>query len=209
MPHSESVIPIGVPIAPTEPDDINPTHIAEYGRGGCMSVADSTARDAIPSDRLTVGMLVFVQDEDTYYKLASLPGTWEAFPPESVLTSVSKEASADTILNASAWTAMTTTMSLAAGTWLIIGTTTVESVTNHTNIAVRIWNSTASRYIGSTSIHVEHSGEPHGVTVSGIAVLATTSTISFDANPTDSSSSLYQANGSGSKTCRIDAVRIS
>lgn len=76
MPHSESVFPLGVPIAPTEPTDINPTHIAEYGRGGLMSVADTTARNAIPSERLTVGMLVYVQSSSTYYTLTALPSTW-------------------------------------------------------------------------------------------------------------------------------------
>jgi hypothetical protein len=76
MPHTESVFPLGIPIAPTEPTDINPTHIAEYGRGGLMSVADQTARDAIPSSRLTVGMLVFVQADGKYYTLTALPGTW-------------------------------------------------------------------------------------------------------------------------------------
>lgn len=76
MPHTESVFPLGIPIAPTEPTDINPTHIAEYGRGGLMSVANQTARDAIPSSRLTVGMLVFVQDGGKYYTLTALPGTW-------------------------------------------------------------------------------------------------------------------------------------
>jgi hypothetical protein len=76
MPYNEAVFPLGVPIAPTEPTDVNPTHIAEYGRGGLMSVATIAARDAIPSGRKTVGMLVFVSAESKYYTLSSLPGTW-------------------------------------------------------------------------------------------------------------------------------------
>lgn len=76
MPYSEAVFPLGVPIAPTEPSDVNPTHIAEYGRGGCMSVATLLARDAIPEGRRTVGMLVYVQDVLTYYTLTALPNSW-------------------------------------------------------------------------------------------------------------------------------------
>lgn len=76
MPHTESVFPLGVPIAPTEPTDTNPTHIAEYGRGGLMSVADLTARGAISDDRKKVGMLVYVQSEAKYFTLTALPNTW-------------------------------------------------------------------------------------------------------------------------------------
>jgi hypothetical protein len=76
MPHSEAVFPLGVPIAPTEPADVNPTHIAEYGRGGCMSVATLVARDAIPESRRTVGMLVYVQAAASYYTLTALPNSW-------------------------------------------------------------------------------------------------------------------------------------
>lgn len=76
MPHPEPVLPLGVPIAPTEPADTNPTHIAEYGRGGLMTVADTTARNAIPASRKTVGMLVYVTAESKYYTLTATPNTW-------------------------------------------------------------------------------------------------------------------------------------
>jgi hypothetical protein len=77
MPHAEPVLPLGVPIAPTEPADTNPTHIAEYGRGGLMTVATTTARDAIPASRKTVGMLVYVTANSTYYTLTATPNTWQ------------------------------------------------------------------------------------------------------------------------------------
>jgi len=77
MPHAEPVLPLGVPIAPTEPTDTNPTHIAEYGRGGLMTVASTAARDAIPASRKTVGMLVYVTDSSTYYTLTATPNTWQ------------------------------------------------------------------------------------------------------------------------------------
>ena len=76
MPHPEPVLPLGVPIAPTEPADTNPTHIAEYGRGGLMTVASTAARDAIPASRKTVGMLVYVTDQSKYYTLTATPNTW-------------------------------------------------------------------------------------------------------------------------------------
>jgi len=78
MPHTEAVLTVGVPLAPVEPADTNPTHIAEYGRGGLMSVASLAERDAIPSDRKKVGMLVYVQAVPAYYTLTALPNTWAA-----------------------------------------------------------------------------------------------------------------------------------
>lgn len=79
MPHDEPVLPLGVPIAPTEPADTNPTHIAEYGRGGLMTVATTAARDAIPASRKTVGMMVYVSADSAYYTLTALPSTWQSF----------------------------------------------------------------------------------------------------------------------------------
>ncbi len=79
MPHTESVLPLGVPIAPTEPTDGNSTHIDNYGRGGLHSVADIAARDAIASDRRRVGMVCYVQADSTHYKLTALPNTWATF----------------------------------------------------------------------------------------------------------------------------------
>lgn len=86
MPHAEPVLPLGVPIAPTEPADTNPTHIAEYGRGGLMTVATTTARDAIPASRKTVGMLVYVTANSTYYTLTATPNTWQVLTTGGGLT---------------------------------------------------------------------------------------------------------------------------
>jgi hypothetical protein len=91
MPHSESVLPLGVPIAPTEPTDGNSTHIAEYGRGGLHSVSDLTARGAIATDRKKVGMLVWVESEVKYYRLSALPNTWVELSTGGGVTSVNGE----------------------------------------------------------------------------------------------------------------------
>lgn len=56
-------------ITPTDTTDTYPTHSAEYGKGGHRTVADTAARDAIPTDRREEGMLVFVADTGLEYRL--------------------------------------------------------------------------------------------------------------------------------------------
>lgn len=60
---------VGSKIVPTDSADTYATHEAAYGKGGHRSVADNTARDAIPTDRREEGMTVYVQDTDTLYYL--------------------------------------------------------------------------------------------------------------------------------------------
>lgn len=60
---------ITAPIAPTSAGDTYASHIAEYGKGGYMAVADNTARDAITTDRRTYGMLVYVIATGIMYTL--------------------------------------------------------------------------------------------------------------------------------------------
>lgn len=52
--------PITAPVAPSSASDAYPSHIAEYGKGGYMAVADNAARDAIVAARRTYGMQVYV-----------------------------------------------------------------------------------------------------------------------------------------------------
>lgn len=62
-------------ITPTDTiADIYATHDALYGKGGLRSVADYTERNAISNFRRTVGMLVYVESTDEYWKL--LPEPW-------------------------------------------------------------------------------------------------------------------------------------
>ena len=59
---------IGSSVVPSDTADTYATHQATYGLGGWRSVADTAARDAIPSDRREEGMIVYVRDIDiTYY----------------------------------------------------------------------------------------------------------------------------------------------
>ena len=68
-----AVIPgtnLSAPIVPQTTDDNFPTHFAELGKGGKMEVADTTARNAIPAERRTIGMFVTTQNDGKTYTLA-------------------------------------------------------------------------------------------------------------------------------------------
>jgi len=66
-------------IVPTDTADIYSTHDSLYGRGGLRTVTNATARDAIPADRRTHGMLVYVVADAQYYTLEADLVTWTAF----------------------------------------------------------------------------------------------------------------------------------
>jgi hypothetical protein len=57
MSASDGVVVRG-PIVPGDTTDVYPTHLAQYGQGGYRAVADVAARDAIPAERRTLGMVV-------------------------------------------------------------------------------------------------------------------------------------------------------
>jgi hypothetical protein len=56
-------------ILPYSSDDTYPTHIDTFGKGGYRTVATSTDRDAIPADRRSEGMLVYVIGDGLVYQL--------------------------------------------------------------------------------------------------------------------------------------------
>lgn len=66
---------LAAPIAPFTTEDTYPTHYAEYGKGGWHSVATISDRDAIPVQRRETGMVVFVQEDNTPYRLTA-EGNW-------------------------------------------------------------------------------------------------------------------------------------
>jgi len=71
-----SVVVTG-PVAPTDTTDTYPSHLALYGKGGWRTVADTTARDAIPAARREEGMIVVVQSPAlALYRLGSDLTTW-------------------------------------------------------------------------------------------------------------------------------------
>lgn len=80
MPWDEPTIPVDAPIAPRDPDDTYPSHFANYGRGGFHTVTTVSARNAIPSGLLALGMACRVTDTGVEYRLTDLsPVTWEEF----------------------------------------------------------------------------------------------------------------------------------
>ncbi|MBP7209562.1 MAG: hypothetical protein KBA02_00035 [Paludibacteraceae bacterium] len=94
---------IGSKIVPSDTADTYPTHEDIYGKGGLISVADSTARNAIPNDRCKEGMLVVTQSDGQLWRLKSgfsnptVDGDWENnidtqnASPSLTLTNITEE----------------------------------------------------------------------------------------------------------------------
>lgn len=76
-------INIAAPVAPYTTDDVYPSHFALYGKGGWRTVATLAERNAIPFDRLELGMIVCVLDTGMRIKkrfeLTGLTGTFTSF----------------------------------------------------------------------------------------------------------------------------------
>lgn len=71
---------IAAPVVPFDTQDVYPTHVDEYGKGGFVALADTAARDAIPVGRLKIGMLVSTADDKKVWRLDALdPVTWTEF----------------------------------------------------------------------------------------------------------------------------------
>lgn len=62
--------PLTAPIAPLNEGDNYASHLERFQEGGYRSVADLTARDAIPTNRRKENMLVYVVSSDTIYTLS-------------------------------------------------------------------------------------------------------------------------------------------
>ena len=56
-----------------------PTHKSEFGKGGWHEVATTSERDAIPTERRTAGMAVYVINEAKIYILDANLTTWTEF----------------------------------------------------------------------------------------------------------------------------------
>jgi hypothetical protein len=67
---------VAAPIVPGSTDDVFPTHDAQYGRGGYRAVANVAERDAIPTERRSVGMVVRDASTNVEWVLASDLVTW-------------------------------------------------------------------------------------------------------------------------------------
>lgn len=71
-------VPVSAPIDTYAAANTYPTHFANRGKGGYMTVADTTQRDAISALRREEGMVVFVISDGTEYRLDADLTTWVA-----------------------------------------------------------------------------------------------------------------------------------
>lgn len=78
------------PIAPGDTLDTYATHFEQYGQGGYRTVATTSERDGIPTDRRKSGMLVYVHETATAYQLGTNLTSWTQWPtlPTAATTSV-------------------------------------------------------------------------------------------------------------------------
>lgn len=67
--QENGTVPLAGPIGTIGTDDTYPTHLSIRGKGGLMSVADITARNAIPTARRQELMLVGVVSDQKVYQL--------------------------------------------------------------------------------------------------------------------------------------------
>lgn len=63
-------VTVGAAIAPTSTGDTYPVTNPIYGLGSLRTVEKLSDRNAIPAARRELGMIVYVTEEDKYYKLA-------------------------------------------------------------------------------------------------------------------------------------------
>ncbi len=79
-------VPLTGKIAPTSELDTYPVTDPQFGLGGLRSVGTTSQRDGISQDRREEGMMVYVQNEDSYYALVG--GTsnsdWILFTPSGL-----------------------------------------------------------------------------------------------------------------------------
>jgi len=64
-----NTVTVAAPIAPTSELDTYPVTNPKYGLGSLRTVADSTERQAISTDRREVGMFVYESVNNAYYTL--------------------------------------------------------------------------------------------------------------------------------------------
>lgn len=69
MPGIPGTVTVGATIGPTSIGDTYPVTNPIYGLGSLRTVEKITDRNAISNERREVGMIVYVSDEDKYYKL--------------------------------------------------------------------------------------------------------------------------------------------
>lgn len=73
------------------------------------------------------------------------------------------------------------TANVSVGTWLVNATLTVETTVNQQTMQFRLYDPIANAVISSSSLHMEHSNEPHGASLSSLATFGGTQTLLLQA----------------------------
>jgi hypothetical protein len=68
--------PVSAPLGPIDVADTYPTHLASRGKGGLRCISSSSDLDDIPVGCREVGMQVYTETEDIYWKLGSDLTSW-------------------------------------------------------------------------------------------------------------------------------------
>ncbi|MCX6257972.1 MAG: hypothetical protein NTW49_08785 [Bacteroidia bacterium] len=73
---------IAAPVVPYSSEDVYPSHLAIWGKGGYRTVTDITERDGIKPQRLELYMLVCTESDGKMYRLVNIsdpltPQNWE------------------------------------------------------------------------------------------------------------------------------------
>lgn len=69
MAEIKNTLRISAPISPYNTDDVQPTHEAQWGKGGYRSVKTIVERNLIPDERREIGMVVYVEEDSKVYIL--------------------------------------------------------------------------------------------------------------------------------------------
>lgn len=79
-------VPLSGTVAPTSELDTFPVTDPKYGLGGLRTVASTSERNDIPTDRRQVGMIVYVTADNAYFGLAGGIGNqnWVVIPFPSI-----------------------------------------------------------------------------------------------------------------------------
>jgi hypothetical protein len=114
---------------------------------------------------------------------------------------------ANITLSAGNW-ADALSLTLSAGTWLLLGNATAAPGQNQRDISVRLFNSTASTTLSSTSMHAQHNNEPHGLAATAIVTLALSSVVKLQLRCESSGTVYANSEGLGNTSTTLAAVQI-
>lgn len=172
---------------------------------GDLSLSDVTTANATTTAH---GLLPKLGGGTTNFLRAD--GTWAAPPGGGSLTTATANLGADVSIAASNTWYDGPSVSLAAGTWFIVGHVTVKSSLTGTlqHTTAKLWDGTTVLDSGETSFS---STDHHTITLSGIVSLAGTTTLKISVATDNTFTTLLAAashNGAGNNASTIRAIKV-